>query len=225
MATSAAGKDNGMIGQLKDQMGGLLDKILSLPDKPKTEAGRKAAYIAADIAVIALGIIALGAMTQGFSHSALADPGIMTMMSIPMTLGISGMGLAWLISDLVGKENRRTAAKVMAILMPMMLLAGTLCIMGASFHSGIYPSSFNSHFVVGIILLPVAVVCIGQVASVLKDKNGQFIHRRALRETHLPGHAPGLIPPPSGMREHDVEMDTFGSSSDTDKESVAQMHY
>ena len=180
MAATTGNK--GGIDQFKDSALGYLKSITSFPDTTtppdflkdyiSVATWQKTARIGFDILMIGAGFLAL-------YFFATPDPSIMSLMPIGAGLGLAGFGIKFLMEDLVGKNNR-TAAKVMAVLAPILLLGGTAALVGAGLHSLMGGFGFNAYFMAGIVMVPLTVVAIKHSASAFKDNNGTVFARRAL---------------------------------------------
>ncbi len=181
----AASTDNngGIKEQFLEHAGGLLKSIISIPDnRPKfledyidESTWKKVARIGFDILMVGAGFLLIYTMSRFMSIS---DPSIMSLMPICAGLALSGFGLKFLMEDLL-KEHLRTAAKVMAVLLPLLLVGGTVCMVGAGLHSLMGGYGFNAYFMAGIVMVPLTVVAIKHSASTFKDSNGTFFPRRA----------------------------------------------
>jgi hypothetical protein len=183
----------GWFMSLSEKLSGLKEfgaKIGHFPDTLDTPAKRKAARMLYDIGLIALGIIALSAVSGGFNPSNFLDPGITSLMGLPMFVGISAAGAAWFLKEILPKEWHHTASKVMMFLVPALLIAGTICMCGATFHHVVGPNSITSVSLLGAVLVPAAIGSIGYSASSLKDNISYFFPRRVQK----PQDDVGLIP-------------------------------
>ena len=201
MATAASSSNKGAMDQIKDSAGGLLKSITSFPDTTTppeflkdyitVPTWQKAARIGFDILMIGAGLLLIYLLSKIMSIS---DPSIMSLMPMGAGLALSGFGLKFLIEDVIGKENMRTAAKVMAVLTPILLLGGTAALVGAGLHSWMGGFGFNAYFMAGIIMLPLTVAAIKHSASAFKNNNSTY-YRRALP----PVVSPRSIPPTGSL--------------------------
>jgi len=141
---------------ITERMGGMLDSILSIPDRPNHPAARKAARIAFDLLLIGIGVGIFGFATH-FSPATLAQPSMTAFMAMPISFVAVGTGLGWLLQDIINKKLHRTAGKVMAVLMPLMLAAGAASLIAAGFHAGaVSTTAMGPYWFVGLLLLPLS---------------------------------------------------------------------
>jgi len=174
MSTEATGENQqqpGGLSQLKDSMMGKVDWVLSRPDK------YRALRYVYDIALIGIGIAILCVTTGNFDPASLSNPTVGVIMAMPMSFAITGIGVAWLLEDVIGKKHQRTAAKIMAFIMPLALIAGTVCLMGAGLHGGFKPFSINNYFLAGLLLLPLSLFALDRSAKILTHKEPIFVRR------------------------------------------------
>lgn len=160
---------------ITDKMGGIAKSIVYFPDKCKSPGWRKFWRIAFDVGLIALGIFILYSMNKG-NLAALANPTVSTLMSMPLTLGLVGLGASWLIQDLIGKEHQRTAALIAAIAMPALLAGAGAALMATGFQHGIIiGTSMNNYFLIGIVILPLSCFAAANAIKMFSQKKGKFI--------------------------------------------------
>jgi hypothetical protein len=168
-------ENSGVFNKVKDSAMGVAGKFLELPDKPSHPVARKVARIAFDILVIGLsyaafalmtgGIAGIGDLTHFFPHlfnafnpnnilGALADPSLGTLMAMPMCIGAAGIGTSWLIQDILGKKGERIAAKIAAIVLPVLCFGAAAAFIAAGVHQGKTWLSFTNNFMAGLLLVP-----------------------------------------------------------------------
>jgi|GEM_PF-6785388 len=215
---------------LSEKLSGLKEfgaKIGHFPDTLDTPAKRKAARMLYDIGLIALGIIALWGIAGNFSlfHFIdpinLADPSITSLMvGLPMIFGISAAGAAWFLKEILPKEWHRTASKVMMFLVPALLIGGTICMCGATFHHVVGPNSITSVSLLGAVLVPAAIGSIGYSASSLKDNISYFFPRRVQKPQDDAGLIPEISDSEAERSEERSEEFELGNLSDEDSISL-----
>lgn len=181
MSTEAAGKDKGIMSG----MGGMLDWILSLPDKPKHPVAKKVARIAFDILIVGLGVTLFFGLNTQFSfnmdalRTALANPSLTTLMSMPICIAGTGVGLTWLLQDIISDKYHRFVGKIGAVVMPIFLIVAGACLMQAGFHNGLSRVTMGSYWFVSLLILPLALFAIGRGCDVLGAKKPPVFSRRA----------------------------------------------
>ncbi len=167
----------GVFDNVSEGMSGFLGKILDAPDSVENPARRKVARTAFCLGVVALGVIAFLMMNGGLGGDiagSLANPGVMSLMSMPMALGISGIGITWLLEDLIPQEHHRIASKVSALLMPLLMAGGVGSIMFAGFQHGWAAGSFNAYFIGGVIVLPMTLYAAIHAYDTVTDNRGHY---------------------------------------------------
>ena len=187
MTAPASEGNKGISDQLKNYAGGMLDSITSFPDTTtppeflkdyiSVPTWRKAAQIGFDILMVGAGILLIYLLSKTMSIS---DPSIMSLMPLVAGLGISGFGLKFLIEDVLGKKNMRVAAKVAALLMPILMIGSTVALVGAGLNSLMGGMGFNAYFMAGIVMVPLTLVGIKHSASVFKSSEATYFQRRAV---------------------------------------------
>lgn len=173
----------GVLGGAKKAIGDKLDQFLDLPDKPKKEWQRKLAYIAFDLGVLLL-VFGMASMMFGGVNpvhwiSSLQNPSIMNMMSLPMLVAGGGVGLAFLIKDILPKKAHRTAGRVMAIAAPILILGGAIALILAggktggghllNYHFSFTKSMTSPYFYIGLLLLPLSVYAFDRACGLKKS--------------------------------------------------------
>ena len=165
-------KDEGMMGK----MGDMADKILGLPDRPNSAAWRRVCRIVFSVAIIILGAGLFFMMNHG-AFGALANPSISTMMSMPLSIGITGVGIAWLLEDvsgIFGRKAQRGVGKILAIAMPILLAGGAAALMMAGFHGGLTATAINGWFFAGILLLPLSVLTLPGAINAINSRDANI---------------------------------------------------
>jgi hypothetical protein len=197
MAVPAPGEQDGGIMEK-------IEKIFSFPDQFTDPVANKVARVVLDLGIIGLGVGVLALVTGGFNPASVANPATMMVLTVfPLSICAAGLGLAWLMEDLIPGQHHRTASKVMTLLMPALMLASSLCIVGASFSSGIYATSFNSYSLLGMMMVPLTLSGIGVAINALGRREVEIISRRALR---LDAPLPPYIPSPPGITVEDRDL-------------------
>ncbi|MCC5832675.1 MAG: hypothetical protein JJU12_06505 [Chlamydiales bacterium] len=179
---------------IKENLGGLVDTILNAPDNwadkvkdpKKREITRKALYILYDLGLILLAA-GLGSMMMGFSlHGGVSlekvvanlnDMGLQTVMGGGMALCGAGAGLGFLIQDILPKKAHRTAAKVAALAMPL-LLAGAVAALiigpgitgGSGLQFSLSQSMTSLQSYIGLLLIPVALYAAIKAPQAFKSR-------------------------------------------------------
>jgi hypothetical protein len=170
-----------MTSGIKDAMMDKIGNLFSLPDQVEDPHLRKLARAAFGVALIALAFVAFYFMNGGSFLApswkpiiaSLADPGMMTMISIAGGSLVSAFGLTIIIKNLFGKEHSQTVAKVASIAVPLALLAAGALFLGAGFQHGFAPPSVGNNYVVlGAVTLPCGIfLSLWNMCSVLKQKS------------------------------------------------------
>lgn len=180
MSTSSSTENKGLMDKATGFMGDTLGKIADIPDKPEKAWQRKALYILFDLGIVllAFGVISMmmgtgwnplhwfsAANFTAIGHS-LQNMSFMNMMTAGMGFGAIGVGLGFLVNDLLPKKAHRTASKVMAVAVPFLLIGGAAALILAAgktggghflnMHFSLTKSMTSSLFYVGLLLIPVA---------------------------------------------------------------------
>lgn len=186
-------KDTGLVSKVingvKDLGGGVLDKVGDWAD-----GGGKWRRLVIDIALFAVALFALYAMTQGLSFlhpnlAAFTNPSLMTVMGMPMMLGAAGVGLSWFIRDAIGKEHKRTAAKIAAIIMPMGLLLATGLLIASGFQPGFNSSLITNYLLAGLIIVPSSLFVLRHSMSVFRGQ-AYSVEKGVQSQTSIPNTEP-----------------------------------
>lgn len=152
---------SGLVGGIGEKIGNKLGPLFDLPDLPTNPTARKAARIAFDLIIVGLGIIMLGAVTSHSSFcSGLLNPSYGTYMILPFPCIIMGLGLSWLLDDLIAKKHKRTFTKAIAYALPVLVLGGALGLAGSGFVSGFNASGVNLYFLSSFMLAPTSLVAL-----------------------------------------------------------------
>lgn len=190
--------DKGYIDSAKEKMGEALGKFLDLPERFEDPTTKKVARLGINLLIIAAGFALIYVMNGGISFPSgwtpqfsslstvlgkLSDAGVGTLMGLGMGSVIIGVGLGWFVRDLLGEQNRRSAAKVMLLAMILFLAVAGGSAMGHSFHNGITPQSPNVYYMGSLLLIPLIP---GAIAYAVKEsrKTPVYFHESSARTPH-----------------------------------------
>lgn len=222
------------VSKIKDGLMGKLGELADLPDKPKKAWQRKALYILFDVGVILLGVMALGMATKfGIftgHFAALSHPGFSTLMMLPAVGGAVGVGLSWLIVDIMGRRAAR-AAKVLSVATPILLLLGSFLLMASGgvshtahgIHFSLMKAMTSTYFYVGLLLVPLTLAATAKGLDVWSDSTLPFStsieRRRGERRREL---AAIVRNQNDEEREHEeaIEMETIHRSLENQNEET-----
>lgn len=202
MATPSSTENKGLMDKATGFMGDTLGKIADKPDEwadkiqdpRKREITRKALYILFDLGIVLLAFGVVSAMMgagwnplhwfsaanfTAIGHS-LQNMSFMNMMTAGMGFGAIGLGLGFLVNDLLPKKAHRTAGKVMAVAVPFLLIGGAAALILAAgktggghflnMHFSLSKSMTSSLFYVGLLLIPVAAYSALKIPDVFKSQ-------------------------------------------------------
>ncbi|MEZ5314826.1 MAG: hypothetical protein R3E91_01240 [Chlamydiales bacterium] len=154
--------NSNLVNNIKGQFSKTFDQILALPDKPSKAWQRKALYILFDLGMILLACgLMVTTMGSGIGHTLQNLSLTNIMMIVPLT-GLAGLGLTFLIQDIIPQKAHRNVAKVMAVAAPLLLVAGIAALFlaaGKASGGGIFSltqAMTNSYFYIGLLLMPIA---------------------------------------------------------------------
>lgn len=184
---------NSTISEVKDTAMKVIDWILDLPDRPSSALGKKLVYIIFDLGIVLLAYLMLCTMTgstsfTGIAH-AFADPGITTLLSMPMVLGGAGAGIFFLLQDILPKKAHKAVAKVATVVAPLLLFVAGFALIRAGgghlvnggggtnfFHFSLAAAATSPTFYMGLMIIPLGFVAAGEL-TVDRQKHIPFVRR------------------------------------------------
>ncbi len=170
-------KEEGMM----DKMGGMLRSVIGFPDRIADRfehpVAKKIVYIVADLLFIGLGVGIFFMLIQ-FNLQSLLDPGIQSMMGTAAAIMAVGVGVSWLVKDMIPKSWHRTMSKIAGWVAAAAVTAGAACFIASAFHNcGLINSSIGPYYFAGLLLLPTAVYFAANAAENMMQKEIEFYKR------------------------------------------------
>lgn len=193
-------KDKGYYDQAKEKMSEGLGKFLDLPEQIEDPTTKKMARLGINLLIILAGFAIIYVMNGGVSFPSgwmphfnslstvlgkLSDAGVGTLMGVGGGSVIMGVGLGWFVRDLLGDQNRRSAAKVMLFAVVLFLAVSGAAAMGHSFHNGVTPQSPNMYLMGSLLLIPLIPFALAYALKVSRQTKKCFYDNSARPPPHL----------------------------------------
>lgn len=190
----SSSENNNPIQGVKDLAMNGLDSILDIPDRPSSEWGKKALYIIFDLGILLLTYMMVVTMTGSFTFTGIAhvfaDPGITTLLSLPMVVAGVGTGISFLLQDILPKKAHKAVAKVAAVAAPLLLFVAGFALIRAGggdlvhagggtnfFHFSLTMAAASPTFYMGLMLIPLGFVAAGELCSDRRDEQIPYVRR------------------------------------------------